>query len=293
MDLPEYRQRQARSFYSHLRNTTSPVHFYWQDADNPMPQIGGEPRGPSGYPFLGDNALQLAMASKAQGFQDPRWMTYDQAKAAGGTVRRGEVATKILSWIGGKDGKPYEPILLSVFNGDQIANLEPIKQQGLTAEQQAVRQAGLDALLPTRKKTPTPEQYNARLQEVLAERFPDSEDPEAQAQAILRRELASMTAQARLGLPRQANPELSTQLKPYVDRRPNWREVETAIDDAQKALKDIGIEAMVYEKVARKEVQPDVAPASEPKGRGKTKAKAQDKAPAKAKGKEQSDEIPF
>ena len=37
MDLPEYRQRQARSFYSHLRNTTSPVHFYWQDADNPLP----------------------------------------------------------------------------------------------------------------------------------------------------------------------------------------------------------------------------------------------------------------
>lgn len=289
MDLPEYRQRQARNFYSHLRNSTSPVHFYWQDPDHPLPQIGGEPRGPSGYPFQGDNALQLAMASKAQGFQDPRWMTYDQAKAAGGTVRRGEVATKIISWMGGKDGKPYEPILLSVFNGDQIAGLEPIKQQSLTAEQQSVRQAGLDALLPARKKTPTPEQYNTRLQEVLAERFPDSDDPEEQAKAVLRRELASMTAQARLGLPRQTNPQLSAQLKPYVDRRPNWREVETALEDAQRVLKDIGIETMVYEKVAYKEVQPEVKPASEPKGRGKAKAKA----PPKSKEKERASDIPF
>lgn len=289
MDLPEYRQRQARNFYSHLRNSTSPVHFYWQDPDHPLPQIGGEPRGPSGYPFQGDNALQLAMASKAQGFQDPRWMTYDQAKAAGGTVRRGEVATKIISWMGGKDGKPYEPILLSVFNGDQIAGLEPIKQRTLTAEQQSIRQAGLDALLPARKKTPTPEQYNTRLQEVLAERFPDSDDPEEQAKAVLRRELASMTAQARLGLPRQTNPELSAQLKPYVDRRPNWREVETALEDAQRVLKDIGIETMVYEKVAYKEVQPEVKPASEPKGQGKAKAKA----PAKSKEKERASDIPF
>ena len=56
MDIPEYRQRQARSFYNHLREATNPVFFYWQDADNPMPQIGGEPRGISSYPFQGDQA---------------------------------------------------------------------------------------------------------------------------------------------------------------------------------------------------------------------------------------------
>ena len=289
MDLPEYRQRQARNFYSHLRNTTAPMFWRWQDPDNPMPQIGGEPRGPSGHPFQGDNALQLSMAAKSQGFQSPLWMTYDQAKAAGGTVRRGEVGTKILSWMGGKDGRPYEPVLLTVFNEDQIAGLDLPRTQGLTPEQQATRQAGLDALLPTKKKTPTPEQYNARLAEVLAERFPDVDDPEGQAQVVLRRELATMTAQARLGLPRAVDPKLADTLKPYVDRRPNWREVESAISDANKALKDLGIEALVYDKVPRKEVEPAVKPAEQPRGKDKAKAKTV----AKSVSKEQSDDIPF
>lgn len=288
MDLPEYRQRQARSFYNHLREATNPVFFYWQDADNPMPQIGGEPRGPSGYAFQGDNALQLAMASKAQGFQNPLWMTYDQAKAAGGSVRRGEVGTKILSWIGGKDGKPYQPILMTVFNADQIQNLDIPKQQGLTVEQQATRQAGLDALIAPRKKTPTPEQYNARLAEVLAERFPSSADEQENAQSTLRREMATLHAQARLGLPRQVEPSLAQDLKPYIEKRPNWREVEGAIDDAQKALKELGIEPLVFAKVPRKEVETDVKPADAPKPkRERSKAKAQ------AQSKEQADEIPF
>ena len=43
----------------------------------------------------------------------------------------------------------------------------------LAADAQAIRQAGLDALIPPRKRTPKPEQYVARLREVLVERFPD------------------------------------------------------------------------------------------------------------------------
>lgn len=286
MDLPAYRQQQAKSFYNNLREATNPVFFYWQDADNPMPQIGGEPRGISGYPFQGDNALQLAMASKAQGFQNPYWMTYDQAKAVGATVRRGEVGTKILSWIG-KEGE-YKPVLMTVFNGDQVAGVELPRPAGLTAEQQATRQAGLDALIPPRKKTPTPEQYNARLAEVLAERFPDAEDPQEKAQVALRRELAAMTAQARLGLPRQVEPSLAQDLKPYIEKRPNWREVESAVDDANKALKDLDIQSLVFEKVPRKDVEVDVKPADAPKPK-----RERSKAPAKSMGKAQEDEIPF
>jgi len=285
MDLQQYRARQATRFYSNLREATAPPFFYWSDPDNPMPQIGGEPRGISGYPFQGDNALQLAMAAKAQGFQNPLWLTFDQAKALGGTVRRGEVGTKILSWMGGKDGKPYEPILMTVFNADQIANLDIPKVQGLTPEQQATRQAGLDALIPPRKRTPTHQQYNARLTELLAERFPDGDTPEQVAQATLRRELAMLTAQARLGLPRQIDPEMSQRLKPYVDRRPNWRELETAVSEANKAVGEIGIQPLVYEKLAKKEVQTEVKPADKPRPRAKAKAQV--------KGKTQDSDIPF
>lgn len=277
MDLQEYRARQARSFYANLREATAPPFFYWNDPDNPMPQIGGEPRGISGYPFQGDNALQLAMAAKAQGFQNPLWLTFEQAKALGGTVRRGEVGTKILSWIGGKDGKPFKPILMTVFNADQIANLDIPKVQGLTPGQQATRQAGLDALIPPRKRTPTHQQYNARLAELLAERFPDGDTPEQVAQATLRRELAMLTAQARLGLPRQIDPEMSQRLKPYVDRRPNWRELETAVSEANKALGEIGIQPLVYDKLAKKEVQAEVKPADKPRPKARTKTKEQSK----------------
>jgi len=285
MDLPQYRERQASSFYSNLRQGTAPVFFYWTDPDNPMPQIGGEPRGISGYPFQGDNALQLAMAAKAKGFQNPLWLTFEQAKALGGTVRRGEVGTKILSWIGGKDGEPFKPILMTVFNADQIANLDIPKVQGLTPEQQATRQAGLDALIPPRKRTPTHQQYNARLAELLAERFPDGDTPEQVAQATLRRELAMLTAQARLGLPRQIDPEMSQRLKPYVDRRPNWRELEAAVSEANKAVGEIGIQPLVYEKLAKKEVQAEVKPADKPRPRAKAKAQE--------KGKTQDSDIPL
>lgn len=285
MNLQEYRQDQARSFYSHLRQATNPVFFYWQDPDTPMPQIGGEPRGVSGYPFQSDNAVQLAMAAKGQGFQSPYWMTYDQAKACGGAIRRGEIGTKILSWKG-KEGE-YEPIVMTVFNGDQVQGMELPRQQGLTEEQQATRKAGLDALIPERKRTPTPEQYNVRLRQVLLEQFPAEGGAQEQAKATLRREMATLTAQARLGLPRAVDPSLATTLKPYVDAKPNWREVEQAIKDADKALKDLGIQAMTFTKIAHKEVKADVVPAVEPKAKQKTKVKE------KAQAKSKENDIPF
>lgn len=288
MNIQEYRQRQARSFYNHLRDATNPVFFYWQDVDNPMPQIGGEPRGVSGFVYQADNAIQLQMASKAQGFQSPLWLSYDQAKAAGGKVKSGEIGTKIVSWIGGKEGKPYEPILMTVFNADQISGLTLPKVAGLTAEQQAMRQAGLDVLITPRKKTPTLRQYNERLAELLTERFPGAEDPEANAQATLRRELATMTAQARLGLPRSVNPDMAQALKPYIDSRPNWREVEGAIKDAHNALKEIGIEPLAFEPVLRQTTAVEVKPARAPRER-----RANERTRGTEAERQAVDEIPF
>ena len=63
MDLPTYRQQQAHSFYEQIANSTNPVFQQWDDPQAPLPQIGGEPRGVSGFPFQGDNALQLMMAA--------------------------------------------------------------------------------------------------------------------------------------------------------------------------------------------------------------------------------------
>jgi hypothetical protein len=289
MDLREYRQRQARSFTANLRNGTNPLYWNWQDPNQPMPDIGGEPRGISGFPYQGDNALQLQMAAKAQGFRNPYWLTFDQAKAAGGSVRPGEVGTKILDWKGGKDGVPYEQVHKTMFNGDQIRGLNLPLNAGLSPEQQAIRQGGLDALIAPRKKTPTPQQYNARLAEMLAEQFPDAQGEQEQADVVLRRELAMLTAQARLGLPREADPSLVHTMKPFIERRPHWKNIDLAIDDASKALDTIGIKPLAFDRVPRKEVQPDVAPAADPRGKGKSKVKSQEKVQAQAKDQD----IPF
>ena len=288
MDLPTYRQQQAHSFYDQLADTTNPLFLQWKEQEGAFPQIGGEPRGVSGYPFQGDNAIQLMMAAQEHGFSSPHWMTFDQAKACGGSVKRGEMGTKALSWIGKEGG--YKPVLMTVFNGDQVSGLSLPNENALSAEAQATRQAGLDALIAPRKRTPTPERYAARLREVLAERFPDGDNEQSRAQAGLRRELAQMTACARLGLPRKPDPSISETLKPYVISRPNWREVENAIDDANKTLKDIGILPLVFDKVPHREIAPEVKPAAEP-ARARTRNNAVAK--SKAKGMEQASDIPF
>lgn len=288
MDRHEYQRLQAKNFYDNLREGVAPPLFRWQDPDTPLPQIGGEPRGVSGYCFEADNALQLAMAAKAQGFQSPYWLSTEQANAAGGYIRRGEVGTKILKWIR-KDGQLSERVPATVFNADQIKGLNLPRQKGLTPEQQATRQAGLDALIAPRKKTPTMEQYNARLKEVMAEKFPAQEDAQDNARMALRREYAIMTGQARLGLPREVEPELARELKPFIEHRPHPQEVVRALDDAYAALKEVGIEPLVYASVPRKEMaQQRVKPASEPRPkRERSQAKAKDK------GREQSNDIPF
>lgn len=288
MDLPTYRQQQAHSFYDQLAHASNPLFLQWKEQEGAFPQIGGEPRGVSGYPFQGDNAIQLMMAAQEHGFSSPHWMTFDQAKACGGSVKRGELGTKVLSWIG-KEGD-YKPVLMTVFNGDQVSGLSLPNESALSAEAQATRQAGLDALIAPRKRTPTPERYAARLREVVAEHFPDGDNEQSRAQAGLRRELAQMTACARLGLPRQLDPSISEALKPYVITRPNWREVENAIDDANKTLKDIGILPLVFDKVPHREVAPEAKPAAEP-ARPRTRGNAVAK--SKAKGMEHASDIPF
>lgn len=135
---------------------------------------------------------------------------------------------------------------MNYFNEDQISGLDLPVQQELTAEQLAVRRAGLDALIAAKKRTPTPQQYNNRLRELLNERIPPGSGARDNAKAAIRREFALMTAQARLGLPRTVEPALAEELKPLMEDRLHWMEVKTAMEQANKALADIGIQPLVY-----------------------------------------------
>lgn len=54
-------------------------------------------------PYKGGNRMVLAIEGMERGYTDPRYLTFNQARAAGGTVRKGEHATAIEYW----ESKPF------------------------------------------------------------------------------------------------------------------------------------------------------------------------------------------
>lgn len=52
----------------------------------------------SGRLYRGINIILLWAAAFARGYSDPRWLTFNQAKALGGSVRKGERGTAIVFW---------------------------------------------------------------------------------------------------------------------------------------------------------------------------------------------------
>ena len=49
-------------------------------------------------PYRGINRWMTLITQKAMGYEDPRWLTYKQAEALGGHVRKGETSTSIVFW---------------------------------------------------------------------------------------------------------------------------------------------------------------------------------------------------
>ena len=82
----------------------------------------------SNRPYRGINTLVLQMTALERGWSDPRWLTYRQAEAAGGHVRRGEHGTRVVlwKWLERKEREDPERVerfplirLYSVFNVSQ------------------------------------------------------------------------------------------------------------------------------------------------------------------------------
>jgi antirestriction protein ArdC len=88
----------------------------------------GHPRNlESGKPYRGINVFLLAFTAHAKGYGSSYWMTFNQAKAAGGCVKKGEKSAMVVFW------KQYEtkdrttgedttvPVLryYNVFNAEQ------------------------------------------------------------------------------------------------------------------------------------------------------------------------------
>lgn len=86
--------------------------------------LPGLPFNPTtGNEYSGDNTILLMMAADAGNYPTHEWAGYEQWKAAGRQVRKGEKSTKIRRVVVAKDRKTGEPrkcvTTLSVFNRAQ------------------------------------------------------------------------------------------------------------------------------------------------------------------------------
>lgn len=120
----------------------------------------------TGVPYRGINVLTLWVASMTKGFASPHWLTFKQALALGGCVRKGEkgstvvYANKIVVGDGshggangeaGEGGQRQVAFLkrYTVFNAEQIDGIEaqyPTPAPIITATNPDDRDAELDAL---------------------------------------------------------------------------------------------------------------------------------------------------
>jgi len=87
----------------------------------------------SGKEYRGVNNLILECESMVKGYGSPFWATFNQAKAHGGAVRKGEKATPIVLWKpvdkkpekeGDDPGKYLLMLYFNVFNAEQCDGIE-------------------------------------------------------------------------------------------------------------------------------------------------------------------------
>lgn len=114
------------------------------DAQNPLG--GGPPYNLStGKPYQGVNILLLW----ASGRPTQAWLTYRQAQALGGNVRKGEKGTTLVKWVVKEkddDGETFAfPRPFTVFNVDQIDGLDEVDGTAPDAPTSSVMEVGAAA----------------------------------------------------------------------------------------------------------------------------------------------------
>jgi antirestriction protein ArdC len=128
----DFRQDVTNQIIAMLEKGVAP----WQKPWEPSAPGTGMPENPStGKLYRGGNAIHLLATGLQRGYDDPRWMTYNQAKQEGWQVRKGKKGTQIEFWnvkpgSAGKEGEedgteqPARDTLIqrvyTVFNAKQI-----------------------------------------------------------------------------------------------------------------------------------------------------------------------------
>ena len=146
----EYAEEVAARIVEQLEQGTAPWQKPWQPGELRLPY-----NHTTGKEYKGMNSMWLSM----QGYVDPRWMTYNQASAEGGQVRKGSKGTHIVYWKFSEErkqtdeqGRPVidpetgkqktinvqferpRSFMAVVFNASQIDGLPPLEARPLMPE---------------------------------------------------------------------------------------------------------------------------------------------------------------
>ena len=102
----------------------------WQHFLAQMPKTGAPVNASTGRAYSGINALVLWDEAIQKGYSSAGWLTFNQAKKAGGSVRKGQKGTQVLLWkpVEKRDenGERADYLLartFTVFNTDQCKDL--------------------------------------------------------------------------------------------------------------------------------------------------------------------------
>lgn len=133
-------QEVTDSIIAALEAGTAPWSAGWQNGGINMP------RRACGIHYRGVNVLLLWASAMGQGFASEHWLTFKQAQALGGSVRKGEKSTRIVFFkpldVKGKDGGEDRKIPMlrtyNVFNADQVDGLPDALQAAAIAANPAL-----------------------------------------------------------------------------------------------------------------------------------------------------------
>lgn len=143
-----------------LREGVRPWQQPW-DSGAVAPGEDGRPLRHTGEAYGGINVLLLWLISQERGYLSPIWMTYRQARAYRGQVRRGERGTTVVyadrfvkTVEDAESGEAAERLIpflktYAVFNSEQIDGLperfRPSRDLGMTPAREAERVAAVEA----------------------------------------------------------------------------------------------------------------------------------------------------
>lgn len=151
------------------------IDYILTEINNGNPHVFNNPNHPSLFEqynfktdktYSGMNRFILAVSASLEGYKDPRWLTYKQAKELGYSVKKGTHGTTLEYWeripvkmdkldkdgnpVLDENGKPVQvtrtkedgtPVMrwmgkpFTVFNGEQINGIPPYERQPMTEEQ--------------------------------------------------------------------------------------------------------------------------------------------------------------